>query len=171
SPLRRGEGSTSATVVALKIPPRFLTKIIAWTVGLLAISAGALATRNQLEYWRTGETLFRHCIEVTTNNFIAYNNVGAILVNQGKYDEALPFYSESMRINPRFADTVMNIGTLLAIRGDGTNAVAYLQQAVKLAPKSAECHGKLALALAQQGRIQEAVSSYRESLRLKADQV
>jgi len=40
-----------------------------------------------------------------------------------------------------------------------------------LSPDSAEAYGKLALAFSQQDRIQDAVTCYRESVRLKPDQV
>lgn len=175
SPFRRGEGESStvkeAPGIGETLAVRFMERGVLWAGSLLVIAAAALTTRNQLAYWHTSESLFRHCVEVTTDNYIAYNNVGAILVNQGKYAEAKPFYAEALRINPAFPDTVMNMGTLLAIQGDVTNAVRYLQQSVQLAPESAECYGKLAVAFSEQGRIQEAVFSYRESLRLKPDQV
>jgi Flp pilus assembly protein TadD len=165
--VRRGEsiGETAAA------PVGSTTKGLLWLMSLVLIGAAVLVTRNQLQYWRSSESLFRHCVEVTADNYVAYNNLGAILVNQGKYTEAKPFYTQALGINPGFADTVMNMGTLLALEGDATNAVLYLQRAVRLAPDSAECHGKLAVALAQQGRIEEAVAAYRESLRLKLDQV
>ena len=142
-----------------------------WTGSLLLIAAAAFATRHQLEYWRTPESLFRHCVAVTTNNYVAYNNLGAILVNQGRYAEAKPLYAEALRINPYFADAVLNMGTLLAIQGDTSNAVQYLQQVVRLDPQSAEGYGKLAMALSDQGQIQEAIAGYTESLRLNPDQV
>jgi len=142
-----------------------------WAGPVLLIGTAAAVTRNQLEYWRTPESLFRHCIQATTDNYIAYNNLGAILVNRGKYDEAGPFYAEALRINAGFAETWMNMGTLLAIQGDATNAVEYLQQSVRLAPGCAECYGKLAVTLSQLGRIADAVSAYRESLGLAPDQV
>ena len=146
-------------------------KTVLWTVALLLFGAAGLRARNQLEFWRTPESLFRHCIEVTTNNYVGYNNLGAILVNQHRYEEAKGFYTEALRINPAFPDAVMNMGTLLALQGDLTNAIQYLQRAVQLSPDSAEAYGKLGVALSQQGRTADAVSCYRESVRLKPDQV
>jgi Flp pilus assembly protein TadD len=144
---------------------------VIWASSLLLIGTAAAATKNQLEYWRSPDSLFRHCIKVTTQNYVAYNNLGAILANQGKYDEAKPLYTEALRINSSFSDTWMNMGSLLVLQGDTTNAVEYLQQAIRLAPKSAEGYGKLALALSQLGRMADAVSAYRESLLLGPNQV
>ena len=36
-------------------------------------------TREQLGYWQDSETLFRHALDVTQNNHIAHNNLGAAL--------------------------------------------------------------------------------------------
>jgi tetratricopeptide (TPR) repeat protein len=168
----KGEEKSSTIEEVLCVSSRRVFKRrVLWTGSLLLIAVAALLTHYQLEYWRTSESLFRHCLAVTTDNYIAYNNVGAILVNQRRYEEAKPFYTEALRINPAFIDAVMNMGTLLAIQGDVTNAVSYLEQGVHLAPGSAECYCKLAVALSEQGRLQEAVSCYRESVRLKPDQV
>ena len=140
-------------------------------VSVLVLAAAAVVTRNQLEYWRTPESLFRHCIQVTTDNYVAYNNLAAFLVNQHRYEEAKPLYAEALRINPKFPDAVINMGTLLALQGDITNAMGYLQQGVELAPGSAETVGKLGVALSEQGRIADAVACYRESLRLNPNQI
>ena len=36
-------------------------------------------TRQQLGYWKDSEALFRHALEVTENNYLAHNNLGAAL--------------------------------------------------------------------------------------------
>jgi tetratricopeptide (TPR) repeat protein len=146
-------------------------RLLAGLACVLVLGALAIVTRNQLEYWRTSETLFRHCIEVTKDNYIAYNNLGAFLVNQHRYTEAKPLYTEALHINPKFPDALINMGTLLALQGDITNALSYLQQGVQLAPASAESIGKLGVALAEQGRMSDAVACYRESLRLNPNQI
>jgi tetratricopeptide (TPR) repeat protein len=142
-----------------------------WGVCLLVLAATALTARHQLGFWQTPESLFRHCVQVTSDNYVAYNNLGASLVNQHRYDEAKTFYQESIRINPAFPDVMANMGTLLALQGDITNAMSYLQRAVELNPESAESYGKLGVALSEQGRAQDAIACYRESLRLRPDQV
>jgi Flp pilus assembly protein TadD len=63
------------------------------------------------------------------------------------------------------------MGTLLALQGEISNAMTYLQRAVQLNPDSAESYGKLGVALSEEGRAEDAIYCYRESLRLKPDQV
>ena len=40
---------------------------------VLLLGAAALLTRRQLQYWKNDETLFGHCLAVTTDNFSAHN--------------------------------------------------------------------------------------------------
>ena len=55
-----------------------------WRYQALALAAAGGAalvlclalTRQQIGYWRDGETLFRHALEVTENNQVARNNLG-----------------------------------------------------------------------------------------------
>jgi hypothetical protein len=50
--------------------------------------------------WHDSETLFRHSLSVTRDNWVAHKNLAAVLAQQGKLEEALFNYSESLRIWP-----------------------------------------------------------------------
>ena len=39
-------------------------------------------TCRQISYWRDSETLFRHAIAVTENNYLAHNNLGSALIKK-----------------------------------------------------------------------------------------
>jgi tetratricopeptide (TPR) repeat protein len=88
-----------------------------WILGggtALSLSACLLLTHKQVQYWQNGETLFRHVVSATRNNYLAYNNLGFYLENHGKPDEAMKFYEQSVSINPNYEDAQNNIGHLLA---------------------------------------------------------
>ena len=61
-----------------------------WRYQVMALSvAGSAAivlclglTRQQLGYWKDSETLFRHALEVTENNYLAHNNLGVALAQE-----------------------------------------------------------------------------------------
>ena len=69
---------------------------------LLVLGTCAARTRVQLDYWRNGESLFRHAIALTENNFIAYDGLGRALYNQGRLDEAVYYCLKSLEIRPRY---------------------------------------------------------------------
>ena len=49
-------------------------------------------TRQQIGYWKDSETLFRHALEVTENNYLAHNNLGTALRERptGRGDPPIP---------------------------------------------------------------------------------
>ena len=49
-----------------------------------------LTTRSYLQtsYWRDTETLWKHTIATTSNNYIAHNNLAQTLLQSGRFAEA-----------------------------------------------------------------------------------
>ena len=81
--------------IAEKLAADMRLAAIAGAVCLLGV--GWVGAR-QVGYWRNSETLFRHAIEVTKNNYVAHDNLGAALDQKGQYDEALANFEEAFRI-------------------------------------------------------------------------
>ena len=50
--------------------------------GCAAIMLCIGLTRQQLGYWQNNETLFRHALDVTENNYLAHNNLGIALARE-----------------------------------------------------------------------------------------
>src|SRR5207244_2488502 len=61
---------------------------------ILMISSAAvlitltITTRIQSSYWQDGMSLFRHALAVTQRNYVADNNLGELLAQQGRLEEA-----------------------------------------------------------------------------------
>ena len=47
-----------------------------------------LATYRQLGYWQDNVTLWSHAIDVTSNNFLAENNLGKALLTKENWKKA-----------------------------------------------------------------------------------
>jgi protein O-mannosyl-transferase len=126
-------------------------------------------TRQQLEYWKDDETLFRHALEVTENNYFAHNNLGVTLEKKGQTDEAIRQYQEAIRLKPDFAETHSNLGAILGTKGQTDEAISQFQEVIRLAPDDATAHYNLGTAFGIKGQIDEAISQFQEAIRLKPD--
>ena len=150
----------------LNVQPR----VAAGFAGLMLVLLVAQSFR-QARYWQNTETLFGHCLNVTKDNFVAHNILGAWLARNQKFDEAKGHFLASLRIAPEHADSLNNLGVLLAEHGDTEEALGYLRQAVRLKPGQANVFGKLGWALDSQGKTGRAIIFYREALRAQPDDV
>jgi len=132
--------------------------------------AGCLAiTSIHLNYWQDSIALFSHTVEVTTDNYTAYNFLGRALDDAGQRDEALFCYNKSVEIEPRYPQAQFNLGMALQRKDRFDEASEHLAAAVKLVPDNAEARYYLAQALSRAGKAGDAVQQYREALRLKPD--
>lgn len=70
-------------------------------------------TRTQISYWRDSYTLFSHTLEVTGNNGIAENNLGAALMEMGEPQRAAPHFEAAVGFIPTLASAHYNLGLIL----------------------------------------------------------
>jgi len=73
-------------MVAWSIPDNAVNphagKVIVTVVAVLMLVASATLSWSQIQYWRNSETLFRHALEVTPDNYLAHNNLGIALATR-----------------------------------------------------------------------------------------
>jgi len=137
------------------------------TVSLLAICA--VQARIQVGYWKDGETLFRHALDVTRNNWLAQCNLGVALEEAGKMSEAIGHYEQALQIEPDYPQAHYNLGNALLKAGRLGEAMEHWSQAARLRPDFAEAHYNLGVALMGQGRLPEAVDHLEQALRVRPD--
>jgi len=125
-------------------------------------------THTQLSYWQNNETLFRHALAVTRDNYIAHINLGAVLANQGKLAEALPHYEAALQIRPS-AELHYKLGIALLSTHQPRLAQQHLEKAVELKPDFAEAYFELAMALTDQDRLEEGARQLQKALSLKPE--
>jgi protein O-mannosyl-transferase len=138
-------------------------------VAIGVIIAWMATTRHQLQYWANSISLFEHAIAVTSDNYIAQNNLGAALRATGKLEQAAPHFQEAIRIWPQYPEANKNLGDILARTGRFDEAVHHYQQALQKRPDWAEAHNNLGTALAMQGSTEEAIAQFSDALRLQPD--
>jgi protein O-mannosyl-transferase len=128
--------------------------------GVSLLAACALLTARQVLFWRDSAALFGHAVQVTRDNYLAYNNLGFYLSGQGKTSEAMENYRRALQINPAYEDALNNLGYALAGQKKYLEAIPLYEAALRIRPNHVEVHNNLGNALSETGRIDEAIQHY-----------
>ncbi|MFZ2951270.1 MAG: tetratricopeptide repeat protein [Desulfuromonadaceae bacterium] len=144
---------------------RYRQVILALLAGTV-ITASAALTRHQLGYWRDNISLYRHTLQITTDNPGINYNQGLALQAKGDLDAAIREYRESLRIAPNSRNSHYNLALALQTRGDLNAAIQEYRQALRINPDNINAHYNLGLALAGKGDLDAAIQEYREALRI-----
>jgi protein O-mannosyl-transferase len=139
---------------------------------VLAVAAlliiGVLITRSyfQTAYWRDSETLWRHTVDVTRDNYIAQNNLAGALQERGQLDEAIAHYREAVEMKPDVAQVQTNLGNALVQQGKVEEAIIHLQKALQIDPAYAEAYNYTGNGLMKKGQAAEAIGYYQKAVEL-----
>ena len=145
-----------------------LRQTAAALAGVFLVAMAVVAYR-QAGYWNDSETLFRHTLEVTSNNSVIENNLGVVLARQGKYEEAKALYLRALATDPKYADAHENLGRERLRAGQVPEALKELSEALRLKPGTPETHADLGVALAASGQFAEASQHLEEAARSNPD--
>ncbi len=127
----------------------------------------ALLSWRQAGKYTDLETLWRDTLVRNPDCWLAQNNLGLLLEDRGRIEEAMEHYHKAIEINPNYAESLNNLGVALAARGRVAEAIEYYHQAIQIKPYYAEALNNLGNALAAQGRYEEAMEHYRQAIRIE----
>jgi protein O-mannosyl-transferase len=152
-----------ATDLLSKIPQA--RNVLAGTA-VLVLAPLFILTRHQLGYWQNGETLFKHTIAVTDNNYLAYSALGTSFGDDGHTNEAIKFCAEAVRMEPDYPEGQYNLGTLLLAAGKTEEAIPCFEAALKDNPRYAYAENNLGKAYETLGKLDEAKAHLTAATRL-----
>ncbi|MDB9732359.1 tetratricopeptide repeat protein [Polaribacter sp.] len=96
-------------------------------------------------------------------------NIGYILVNQGKTEEAIIALQEARLANPKDVNLILNEAQLYIKLDRMDKFGALMEEAVKLDPTNPTLFFNLGVVNANEGKIEEAVAYYKKAIELKPD--
>lgn len=99
----------------------------------------------------------------------AHSNLGSVLKEQGKLQQAISHYLEAIKIDPSFADAYSNLGNAYKENGQVDEAVACYNTAINLEPNYAEAYANLAAAYKDTNRLVDAIELYKKTLALRPE--
>jgi tetratricopeptide (TPR) repeat protein len=144
------------------------TKIAA-LLGGVALAGCLAVTSNQLRYWRDTVSLFAHAVDVTKDNYAAYDCLGTALGNIGKTDAAGACFTRCVQIEPDYPLGQFHLGMALLEKNRPNEASNHLASAVQLAPHDAVMQFDFGMFLAQHGRPNDAAAHFNAALAARPD--
>jgi serine/threonine-protein kinase len=94
------------------------------------------------------------------------SNLGYALKAAGQLDEAIDFYEQAIRLDPKYAPAHMNLGVALKATGNVDEAIDCYRRAIEADPTFAQAHNNLANALKGRGDLAGAVEHFEQAARL-----
>lgn len=146
-------------------PAKFAMRLV--PVAIL-ICFSALSFR-QVQTWRSSESVFRHAIAATSENYIAHFNLGALLIEKGRLDEAKPHLAEARRIREPFLRFQLAAAEAAEKRGDYAGAIPRLIRVQMLVPWDADLHQNLGRLLALNHEPGKALVQFDAALRYRPE--
>jgi len=98
-----------------------------------AVLGGLLACAFvQTERWQNSTLLWTYTLTRMPDNYVANDNFGIVLANQGRQDEAIERFERSLQTKPDYADGHYNLAIALLRKGRVDDALSHLRQAVQI---------------------------------------
>lgn len=141
-------------------PPR-----IAAAAALLVMVLAPLTFR-QCRIYKDAETLWRDTIARNPDAWMAYNNLGGIMVQSGRVAEGEQCFLKSLELHPNHAEALHNLALISLARGDGNRAFELSRQAVRADPRKLEAMLVGVRALLAARRLDEALEWARSAVNL-----
>ena len=124
-------------------------------------------TTAQVTCWKDSISLFNHAIRVTSNNALAYNNLGMALAEKGKPEEAILNFRRAVQIDHKDALANNNLGAALIGQGHLKKALKYLKKALILSPEYADAENNMGIVLDKSGDTFAAIKHFEKALALE----
>ena len=108
-----------------------------WLYGAIAVPLLVflmVCAMFQASYWCDSETLWNRTIEQIPNNTPAHNNLGRILLSEGRMDEAMEHFKKALDASPGSEIVQYNMGYMLATLGRDEEAREHLLRSIEINP-------------------------------------
>lgn len=136
-------------------------------VGSVLLLGLGLSSFQRVGVYANQDTLWTDTLAKNPDSDIAYGNLGALRLIQGRADEALEDCRKATALNPFYAEAHNNLGLVLLAKGQVGEAISHYQQALKIDPTYVVAYKNLGNALTRNGQMDEAIASFHKALELQ----
>jgi protein O-mannosyl-transferase len=113
------------------------------------------------------ETLWSRTIETNPKAFMAHGNLGSMLLDTPRTNEALAHLNKAIEINPDYAEAHFNLGIAYSRMQRLDDALVHFQEALRVRPDSAAARMNLGALLIQKGDLDGAIFYLRRALEIR----
>ena len=146
------------------------TPALVYGFAVIVLPALALLTWRQAGMYTDMETLWRKTLAKNPDCWMAHNNLGLLLRNQGHIEESMEHFHKAIQINPNSFEALNNLGLALAAKGRFDEAIENYRKAIQIKPNYCEALDNLGVALTSKGQFDEAIENYRQSIQVNSNQ-
>lgn len=141
-----------------------IRKTLVAAVAMAVIAVLAWSAWIQAGLWKDSETLFRHALGVTSDNYLVHYDLGYTLYKKGNVQGAVQHYREALRIKPDLPQVHNNLGSILLLNGDLDGAMRHYLEALRIDPHQARVYNNLGAVFMRKGLTHQAVQCFERAL-------
>ncbi|MFH2063793.1 MAG: tetratricopeptide repeat protein [Pseudomonadota bacterium] len=133
----------------------------------LFTSALMVITWQQVRHWRSSESLYEQVLKTTSGNFMAHNNMGNILMENGKLDQAVDHFLKAIQINPSYKEAQINLANTWIHQGKIQKALNQYRKLLKKYPGDALLSNNMGAAFLHSGDLKQAIYYFATAIQQK----
>ena len=115
-------------------------------------------TIKQIRIWQNSEIFWSYIISASPkNSFVPHYNLGQILAEKGRLDEAISAFKKTLTINPNFEPAHSSMGVLYGKQWRLDEAISAFNNALTIKPDLARVHNNLSFAYYLKGNYKLAI--------------
>lgn len=136
------------------------------TIPAVLVAALAVLTFHQSRMYADIRTFYRTTLERNPTAWMAHNNLGNLLREDGRLEEAIAHFEAALRVRPDLIKVHNNLGNCLRDLERPREAIASYRRALAIDPNYAEGNNNLGRTLRETGAVPEAIDVLLRAMRL-----
>lgn len=158
-----------AVMLAWGIPALIKRRIILFPAAIIILAVMGWVSWKQCSYWKNSAALFNHALQVTKDNYLAYQGRGITYGEMELYREAVEDFNKVISLKKDYVYAYINRGFAYYNIGQYQKAVGDYNEAIRLRPDKAEFYNNRAINYVALGQFKPAVEDLNKAIALKKD--
>jgi Flp pilus assembly protein TadD len=135
------------------------------------VAALGVTTWTRCGVWKDSVTLWNDVLAKYPRSATAHNNLGVILAEKGRKDEAAVLFQKAVEEDPHYSGAYNNLGMVTYDAGRSAEAAALFRKAVEIDPRSAGAYNNLCKVTVSLGKGEEAIVACERAIELDPQEV